>query len=529
MAGKATFSGTRRRLGRTALGGLGGLGLLDGARRVAAQGDVIAPELRLVPGEGFPSLDPVHAEEFVANKLGRVGAAEGLVRTGPTGEVEPELARSFEALDPQTWRFDLRPGVAFWSGRPLDAAAVVESLERSRALSPAAATKLHGLTVEAIDELTVVFHADRPVPALPAVFADYKDLAIHNARSYGPRLTYELAAADLTGFFKPVEYEPGGRAVFERNDRYWGVLPRMAQVDWEWVSDPDARTVAALSGEADIVHVSPAAVRQVERSRQLRLALLPSSSAVSVYFNPDRPPLDDVRVRQALAWGTDRDEFVTQTLDGYGEATASWLATSPAFPEARKVGYTRYDPARAAQLLDEAGWRPPPGGRVRQKDGAPLRFRLITFGAAGRSRGEVLQAQWQKVGVEVSLEQMEYSALVERRRQSANWDAFVEGAWPTGEMEATFRARLGPEGEFNYARFRDPTVDRLLAEFGDLLDPEARRQHALKLNERLTEVLPFLSIATSYRPVALDRRVRNYIEHPQVDAFEVHPDLWVAA
>lgn len=128
------FKATRRKLGRA---GAGALGLLGGgaARRAAAQGEVVADELRIINFGGFNNLDPAHAPEFSAQYLRLAGAAEGLMRFTTSGELETELARELEMLDPASWRIHLRPEVTFWSGRPAGS----EPDSRPRQMTPALA------------------------------------------------------------------------------------------------------------------------------------------------------------------------------------------------------------------------------------------------------------------------------------------------------------------------------------------------------------------------------------------------------
>jgi peptide/nickel transport system substrate-binding protein len=497
------------------------------ARGAAAQTEVVADELKIVAHRLPSGLDPVH--EATGSYLRGVGAAEGLVRLNPAGEVEPELAHSYELVDPLTWRMSLRPGTAFWSGRPVDAAAVTASLERSRQLVPSAAGLLQ-VQIEPVDEWTVQFRSDVPAPDLPFILAD-PWLVIHNADSYGPQdNAFDLSVADLTGFFKVTEFDARVRVMLERNDRYWGVPPRMRQVRFEEVVDPDARLLAALSGEAHIVRLlSASTAGQVERSRTMRLAPIPGTSCRAAQLNIARPPLDDVRVRQALAWAVDRDEFVQVLFEGKGAPAPSWLASLPAYPEARRVGYTRQDLAKAAQLLDEAGWRLPPGGTVRTRNGTPLRVRILWWGAY-RSNAEVLQAHWARVGVGVEIDGANDAGYMTSKRRAGDWDIFLDGAWPVmGDPAAPMGRHLAPGGGDNYAGFRDPATEQLLAEFAQLFDPEERRQQALKVNARQAEVVPFIPLAYEDRPTAVSRNIRNYTVHYlSWGPYEVHPDLWVS-
>ncbi len=518
-------------IGRRALGraGVGAFGLLAGLgpRLTAAQAEVVEEELRMVTPRTFDGLDPTHG--FSASRLRQVGAAEGLLRITRQGGIEPELASSYEMLDPTMWRVELRPDVTFWSGRPVDALAVVESLERARALVPFAATLLAGVQIERIDDRTLHFWSEQPIPSLPTTLAG-EWLVIHNAESYGPEVnSFDLAAADLTGPFRITAFEPAVRVFLERNPTYWGVRPRTARIHLDVIPDPDARTLAALSGEAHLVQlVNPASARQIERSRTTRLVPIPADSIVSAYVNPERPQFSDVRVRQALAWAVDREELVALAHDGWSAPVPSWLGNDPNYPEARRVGYTRQDLARAAQLLDEAGWRLTAGSSVRAKDGVPLKFRLLWM-LTYRPLAEVLQEQWRRIGADVEVQGSPDVAFLRARRAEGNWDAFLEGWGTFGDPAAVLSRHVGATGDINYGKLVDPVTEELLAGFVDLTDPEDRRQQALRINERHAELVPFIPLTQFLQLNAVSRRLRNYDPHFLPWVYEVHPDLWVSA
>lgn len=150
------------------LGSATGLARVLAVRGAAAQAP--AEDLRIIAYETMYGLDAVH--EYSAQYLRGAGAAEGLLRLSPQGEVEPEIASDIEILDPTRWQVRLRSEVAFWSGTPVDAGAVVASLERSRALAPVAAGLLRSIRIEPADDHTVTFSADAPIPGLPLALAD---------------------------------------------------------------------------------------------------------------------------------------------------------------------------------------------------------------------------------------------------------------------------------------------------------------------------------------------------------------------
>jgi ABC-type transport system substrate-binding protein len=229
-----------------------------------------------------------------------------------------------------------------------------------------------------------------------------------------------------------------------------------------------------------------------------------------------------------MAWAVDRDELVALALDGLGRPLSSWLASNPVYAEARRTGYVKYDPVRAGQLLDEAGWRLPAGGRVRTRNGAPLAFRLVWWGN-NRPLAEVLQGQWARVGADVTVEgSTDYGFLVARRAEN-NWESFIESQSTFGDPAPIVARHLAPDGVNFYHQLRDAEIDRLLAGFDQLPDPEERRQQALRVNERHAEIMPFIPLASRDRLVAVSRSLRNFTPHFLSAQYEVHPDLWVSA
>jgi peptide/nickel transport system substrate-binding protein len=524
---RAVFS---RRAAHRALGGIaaGAAAVATSARASTdlAQSEIVSDELEIIAHRVFYGLDPVH--ELSAEYLRGVGAGEGLFRLNAYGDVEPELAQSSEMIDPFTWRVDLQPNVAFWSGKPVDARAVVESLERSRQLAPPAATPLNGIRIEPASDLSVVFRADVPIPGLLLKLADVW-LMIHNAEAYGPQdNAFDLGVADLTGYFRVTEFETRVRALLVRNERYWGVAPRTPRIRFTEVVDEDARALAALSGEAHIVRLIPTtAARQVERSRTMRVVSPTSTTPSTVYLNTQKTPFDDVRVRQALAWAVDREEMAL-AYDGYATAIPSWLAAGPMYPEARRVGYLHTDVTKAAQLLDQAGWRLPSGGGVRTKDGAPLAFRLFWHGT-NNIICEVLQAQWKKLGVQVTVQGAADRGFLIGMLEKGDWDALIQAWSVVGDPATIVEGHLAPDGVRNYPKFRDPALDTLLAGFGQLLDPEERRQHALRANELQAELVPFIPLIALNYVTAVSRSVRNYVPHFDLwGPSEMTPDVWAA-
>ncbi len=446
------------------------------------------------------TLDPV--EPLTTSYLRSFGVGESLAKIRPDGTVAPELAESLTRTAPDTWTVVLRPGAVFHSGAPVDAEAVRSSLARSAAENELAANLLKGLTVAVVDPRTVTVRAAGPAPFLDFTLAHY-ELQIHKA------------ASDLTGPYRVTAFTPDRELTLQRNDRWWGPAPQITTVTVQQVADPSARAQIALAGQADIADLLPSsAVPQLRAGEGTTLVGAPAANTVAVYLNPRSaaaPALADQRVRQALAWGIDRTAVAQIAGEGLTEAAPSWLASNPGFPQADQQGFTRFDPTRAGQLLDEAGWRAGPDGR-RAKDGQPLAFRLQTWGTEGPT-GEVLQAQWNALGVTVELSYVD-NTLVQQARQRGDWDAQTAAFTTLGNVPALLAVQLGADGSGNFGHYEVPGVQDLIRQAESAADEQARTAAILRINELHAEIVPSIPVHPRPQATAVSARVTGFVPHP---------------
>ncbi|OLT16980.1 hypothetical protein BJF78_13685 [Pseudonocardia sp. CNS-139] len=492
----------------TACGGAGGSGASGGA----APGG----ELTLAVARINATLDP--AESLTTSYLRSYGVGESLAKIQADGTVAPELAASIEQTAPDTWTVLLRDGVRFHSGAPVDAEAVRASLERTAAENELAANLLAGLTVTVADPRTLTVRTAGPSPFLDHTLAHY-ELQIHNVAAYqgrtGPAGPDD---ADLTGAFRVTGFAPERELTLERNPDWWGPAPGGTGVETitvQQVGDPEARAQIAAAGQADIVDLLPgSAVPELRAAEGLDLVGAPAANTVTVYLNPASPvapALADQRVRQALAWAVDREEVAEIAGEGLTEPAASWLASNPAFPQADQQGFVRHDPALAARLLDEAGWVLGPDGR-RAKDGQPLAFRLQTWGSEGPT-GEVLQAQWDALGVTVELSYVD-DTLVQQARERGDWDAQTAAFTTLGNVPSLFAVQMGPDGSGNYGRFAIPQVAGLVERANTAPTEQERAAAVLELNALHAEVVPGIPVHPRPQATAVADRVHGFVAHP---------------
>lgn len=477
-------------------------------------------ELIVAGQEIAAGLDPV--KPLTSSYLRNIGAAEALFKVDAAGKVEPELAESAIEVDPTTWEIKLRPEARFWSGKAIDAEAVIASLERSKSLDLQAKPFLEELTFAKKDDYTIQVKTKRSNLQVPLNLSYYQTV-IHNAEAKHDA----IETTDLTGMYKVVEFSPKQKLVLEANDNYWGKKPGIQRVVYEEISDEQTRVLSVLSGRSHVaLNIGVTSLAQFKDSNEARISAAPAANTQTVYINLSKPQFQDVRVRQALSWALDRDELVILAAEGQSIPVTTWLGSNPAFAEARNTVYTKFDPDKAAQLLDEAGWLEGSDG-IRYKDGNPLTLRLMTWGG-DKALGEALQSQWTNIGVKAEVQHGDYS-LIQTARESGDWDASIE-AWSTfGDELTLLTGQYAPEGSANYGGYKDEETNQLLEQLAAASEPEARHELALKIDARVAQQAPVISLFPRPQITAVSKTLQGFEEHFRQFENVVNADLSFAA
>lgn len=461
-------------------------------------------DLIIVGQEIAASLDPV--QPLTSSYLRNIGAAEALFKVNPEGKVEPSLAESSKEVDATTWEIKLRPGATFWSGKAIDADAVIGSLERSRENDLQSLPFLTDLTFTKINEYTIQVKTGSnhlPVP----LNLSYYQTVIHNAAAKHDA----VETMDLTGMYKVVEFSPKQKMVAEVNENYWGTKPKIKRVVYEEITDGQTRVLSVLSGRSHIaLNIPVTSLTQFKDSTEAKISAAPVANTQTIYLNTKRPQLEDARVRQALSWALDREELVILAAEGQSMPVSTWLGSSPEFAEAKNAVYTKHDQEKASQLLEKAGWITGTDG-FRYKDGEPLTLRLMTWGG-DKALGEALQNQWTKLGVKTEVQHGDYN-LIEVAREKGNWDALIE-AWSTfGNTYTLLAGQYSPEGSANYGKYNDDETNKLLTELKEASDSEARHKLALQINERVAQQAPVISLFPRPQISAVSKTLAGFEEH----------------
>ncbi|MCU6795646.1 ABC transporter substrate-binding protein [Paenibacillus sp. WQ 127069] len=461
-------------------------------------------ELVVAGQEIAASLDPV--KPLTSSYLRNIGAGEALFKVTANGGVEPSLAESAAEIDPTTWEIKLRPKARFWSGKAIDASAVIASLERSRSLDLQAKPFLDELIFTKTDDYTIRVKTKRSHLQVPLNLSYYQTI-IHNADAKHDAVD----TMDLSGMYKVVEFIPKQKMVLETSGNYWGKSPIIPKIVYEEISDEQTRVLSALSGHSQVVlNIPTTSMSQFKGNKEVKLSATPAANTQTIYLNLSKPQLKDVRVRQALSWALDRNELVVLAAEGQSIPITTWLSSNPAFEKARDTVYTKFDPDKAAQLLEEAGWKKGPDG-IRTKDGNLLTLRLMTWGG-DKALGEALQNQWTRIGVKAEVQHGDYS-LIQTARKSGDWDASIE-AWNTfGDELTLLTGQYAPGGSANFGGYNDEETNTWLAQLGEASDTAARHELALKINERVAQQAPVISLFPRPQITAVRQTLYGFEDH----------------
>ena len=442
---------------------------------------------------------------------------EPLIRyvPGPSGaHFEPRLARSWHVMPSGLEiRIELEPDATFHDGKPLTTSDVQFTLDAVR--DPGKRVDhLRGLLedVEAIELITsheIRLRLKRPSGWVLRALAEIPILPMH---IYDGSL---LAGGALvgTGPWRLVSNK-GGVVHLTRFDKYWGKPAAIA--DLEFVYQPDAAIAltAAKRGELDIVpalipaHWPEQASAPGVSSMFAPLELAPPRLRYFA-FNAQRTPLDDARVRHALALLIDRRAIARRVFAGLARP-ALW----PIWPGGPVSGpespIPDFDPAAAGKLLDAAGWIDSDKDGIRDRGGKQLRLTLIgperaapkdSSGPAIKTEREMFVEAARRAGVILEVKTGGDSFL-DKRKSDGSWDVMELSS--SGMVDADQTAMLTGKAAPSDAR-----VDRTLDAMGAAWDPGDRAKLASELAAELAETWPFAGLVADAPQGLVHKRVQN--------------------
>ncbi|MCH2094627.1 MAG: ABC transporter substrate-binding protein [Rhodobacteraceae bacterium] len=349
-----------------------------------------------------PHLDPTSAAAGAIDSVLYTNVFEGLTRFTSTGAVVPALAKSWTiSEDGMTYTFALNEGVTFHDGTTMDAEDVKFSLDRARGEDSANAQKA---LFAGIAEVTVVDPATVQVTLTQANGNFLFNMAWGDAVIVAPESIEGIKQTPIgTGAFKFANWVEGDRIELVRNEAYWGTPAVLDAATFKFISDPTAAFAAMMAQDIDAFAGFPAPENLPLFEADPRFSVMVGSTEGETILstNNKMPPLDNVKVRRAIAHAINRQEIIDGAMFGVGTPIGTHFA--PHNPDYIDLtANSAYDPDLARQLLAEAGLA----------DGFTTTLKLPPPSYARRG-GEIIAAQLRAVGIQTEISNLEWAQWLE--------------------------------------------------------------------------------------------------------------------
>jgi peptide/nickel transport system substrate-binding protein len=414
---------------RRALGATTALALAGplGGRAMAQAGnkkDSLVLGMTLEP----PGLDPTSSAAAAVAEVVHYNVFETLTKIHADGTVGPLLAERWEVSpDLKTLTFTLRRGVRFHNGEPCTAATVKFAFERAAADKSTNKDKrtFAGMqSISAQGDGTLVIVNREPDPDLLFRLAEATAIIVE------PKSADSNASKPVgTGPYRLESWIKGSSLALARWDGHRDAANvRIKRAQFRFISDPAAQIAALLAGDVDAFpRVTPRGVGQFKANPAFQVLTGGSRAKTILAINNKKKPLDDVRVRRAIAAAIDRRAVIEGAGDGYGVPIGShYTPGTPGYVDTTAIN--PYDPARAKALLAEAGIK------------APLELSLkLPPTPYARQGGEVIAAQLAKVGIVA-------------RQENVEWAQWLSGVYGNHNYDLTLISHVEPLDLGNYAK-----------------------------------------------------------------------------
>jgi peptide/nickel transport system substrate-binding protein len=394
----------------TSAASIAALSALPLAATAQAKKEAITLAMTLEP----PGLDPTAGAASAIAEIVLYNLFETLTKINSDGTVSPLLAQSWEVSpDLKTYTFTLKKGVKFQNGEPFNAAAVKFSFERAGSEKSTNKDKRTFASMErvaVIDEHTIVILNKSLDPDFlflmgqaTAIIVEPKSVETNATRPVG------------TGPYQLSAWNKGASIMLTKWDSYRNAAAiKLKKVSFKFISDPAAQVAALLAGDVDAFpRVTPRSVAQFKTNAKFQVVVSGSRAKTILAINNKKKPLDDVRVRRAIAAAIDRKAVIEGAGDGYGVPIGSHYVPG-AFGYVDTNGINPFNIEKAKALLAEAGVQ------------LPLELSLkLPPPPYARQGGEIIAAQLAKIGIIAKIENVEWAQWLSGTYTNKNYDLTI--------------------------------------------------------------------------------------------------------
>jgi ABC-type transport system substrate-binding protein len=467
----------RRSLIKAAVAGAGALALPGAA--FAQETPKKGGTLRLAMPYNPAALDPMTGRNLPDFNV-LYAVFDALIDFVPdTLELRPGLAKTWTFTDPKTLVLELVDGVNFHDGTPFNAEAVKFNLDRYKN-DPRSNVKADVATVDSVEvagKSQVTLKLNRPNAGLPNILTNRVGLIV-SPKSIQDKNGNVDRTPIGTGPFTFASWQDNDSIVLKRNDKYWKPgLPYLDGIDIKIINELNTAVRAVVAGERDLAINLQAPQKVIaDRSPSVVATAVPSLILYGAFLNYGKPPLDDVRVRQAMNYAINRDEINKIAAVGLGQVSSVILPKEHWACDPATQNFYPYDPDKAKKLLAEAG----------HPDG----LEIETIGWADQlamQRQEVLISQLSKVGIRLKLTAMAPQQAMQAFMMEKKAAMSISPAGGFPDPSQLYEALFGKTALRNAGGIELPGFRELLDATMAAQDQPTRKAAFVKLQRFVTE------------------------------------------
>jgi len=453
------------------------------------------------------TLDPLKSTALVDRQV-MLNIYDTLVQVDEHNNIVPDLATSWSYKTPTQLIFTLRTGIKFHDGTPLNAQAVVFNMDRilKTIASPRHSELVTVTEVSAIDASHVQFTLKAPFAPLLATLSDRSGMILSPAVVQKGGDNFGSAALDAgSGAFSVVEWVKNDHLTVKRYPGYWlkdsqgNSLPYLQSIRYRPITDGTVEYNNLETGTVDVADtVDPNSVASAKANPGLIYKQAPGLSFFGFQLNTQVAPLNDVHVRRAIAWATNRQEILTSVLKGIGVlaqgpiAPSSWAFNSSFAPYS-------YDVNKAKAELAQAKTSGTVSFSMLVPSGSPLNLQEAQF----------IQAELQTAGIAMKIQQQTFATILSNT-QAHNFQAALIG-WsgrpdPDGNLYSWFHTGGGN----NNMLYSNPTVDKLLEDARATSDQAQRSAAYQKAEQIIVQDASYIFINHGVVVQASTTKIKNF-------------------
>lgn len=452
-------------------------------------------EIVVAQPENLTTLD-VHMQGNMSDMAVLINVFDTLLRLDSQGNIQPQLATSWDNIEGTTWQLKIREGISFHNGEPLTAETVKYSIER--VMDPEQQSPIQEFrtfdSVEVVDQYTINIHTSVVDPLVPAKLTLFGGAIVpmQYIEEHGDENFANQPVG--TGPFKVVEWVRDDRVVLERNSAYWQGEPALDRVTFVGIPNDASRVSALLTGEVDIItNLPPDFIQTVETNPNTRVD---STEGLRIfYLSTAYPegPTSDVRVRQAISHAIDTQLLIDQLAGGQAVPIAAPVASANFGFEPSLNPYS-YDPEKARELLAEAGYA---SGFTIDFATRPGIYEDLAVAIAG---------MLEEVGIITNLQRLPVGEYEEKYSQGElpplwNLGYTLWQGEPTVLIETFFLAG-NPRSKFS-----TPELNQLIRNLQSEVDTDARRELIQEALHVLHEQAPWVYLFQANEVFGVSNRI----------------------